>query len=75
MPAGEPVLGSSSSHRQLLRNDFENSNTGTGHARDSPPTPGQARPAIAATASPSGLRLRDDRRNPSTQECDLCPET
>ncbi|HXT88714.1 MAG TPA: hypothetical protein VN714_05580 [Trebonia sp.] len=28
------------------------------------PPPDAARPAIAATASPYGLRLRDDRRHP-----------
>jgi len=31
------------------------------------PPPDKPRPAIAATASPYGLRLRDDRRNPKPQ--------
>jgi hypothetical protein len=41
------------------------------------PPPDAARPAIAAPASPYGLRLRDDRRilNPARVGCDLCPET
>ncbi len=29
MPAGEPVLGSSSSDGQLIRDDLENSNAGS----------------------------------------------
>jgi len=31
------------------------------------PPPDKPRPAIAATASPYGLRLSDDRRNPKPQ--------
>jgi hypothetical protein len=66
MPAGEPVIGSGSGHGQLLGDDLENSNVSTRHLRTvSPPPDGRA--AIAATASPSGLRLRDDRRNPKPQ--------
>jgi hypothetical protein len=42
MPAGDPELGRSRGDRQLLRNDLENSTTRSGHARDCPPTPGQA---------------------------------
>ncbi len=61
MPAGEPVLGSSSSGGQLVGDDLENSNTGSGHARKVAPSPDTA-PALAAPAPPSGLRLRDDRR-------------
>jgi hypothetical protein len=44
MPAGDPELGRSRGDRQLLRNDLENSDTRSGHARDCPPTPGQAAP-------------------------------
>jgi hypothetical protein len=43
MAAREPLLSSGLCDRQLARGDVENSNTGTGHARDCQPTPGQAR--------------------------------
>ena len=72
MPAGEPVLGSSRGDRQLLGNDLKNSNTSSGHARDCPPTPGQARPAIAA---PALAPLAPPRRPPERARCDLCPES
>ena len=62
MPAGVPVLGSGLSNGGLFGNDLENSDASTGHARDCQTTPGQARPPIAAPASPSGRRLRNDRR-------------
>jgi hypothetical protein len=51
VPAGVPVLGSSSSsNRQLAGDGLENSNASTGHAPDSSPPPDAARPAIAAPA-------------------------
>ena len=43
MPAGEPVLGSSSGNRQLLGNNLKDSNASMRHARDCQATPGQAR--------------------------------
>jgi hypothetical protein len=43
MPAGKPVLGSSSGDRQLLGNDLKDSNASLRHARDCQPTPGQER--------------------------------
>jgi hypothetical protein len=72
MPAGEPVLGSSSSNRQLARIDLENSNVSTGHARQrTPPTggPGDRRSgtrsarASATTAAPSELGETYDPRH------------
>ena len=88
MPTGVPVLGSGLSNGGLFGNDLENSDASTGHARDCQTTPGQARPAIAAAAPPSGLRLRNDRRSLASTEpgvtyvptherpitWDLCPE-
>ena len=61
MPAGEPVLDSSSRDRQLLGNDLKDSNASKRHARDCQPTPGQARPAIAA---PALAPLAPPRRTP-----------
>ena len=66
MPAGEPVLASSSSNGQLIGNDLENSNTGSRHARKVAPTPDTA-PGAAAPAQPSGLRLHSHPREPSGQ--------
>ena len=73
MPAGEPVLGSSRGHRQLLGHDLKNSNASSGHARDCSPTPGRR-------ARRSPLRPRPPARASATTagnlwRCDLCPET
>src|ERR1700693_4598454 len=54
MPAGDPVLGSSRRHRQLLGNDLKYSDMSSGHARDCSPTPGQHAPGDRR----SGLALR-----------------
>ena len=40
VPAGEPVFDRSLGNGQLLRDDLENSNASSGHARDSQPIPG-----------------------------------
>jgi hypothetical protein len=40
VPAGEPVLGSSSGDGQLVGDDLENSNAGSRHARQGHPHPG-----------------------------------
>jgi len=74
MPAGEPVLGSSSSNGQLVGNDLENSNTGSGHARKVAPAP-DAAPGVAAPAQPSGLRLHGHPRERLSPRCDLCPDS
>jgi len=74
MPTGEPVLGSSSSNGQLIGDDLEDSNTGSGHPRKVAPTP-DAAPGVAAPAQPSGLRLHGHPREPPSPRCDLCPET
>ena len=86
MPAGEPVLGSGLGDRQLLGDDLEDSNASTRHPRTVRPPPDDPAPAIAAAASPYGLGLRDDRRNPLTLGVtyvpthqgpitwDICPE-
>jgi hypothetical protein len=85
MPAGEPVLGSGLGDRQLLGDNFENSNASTGHPRTLAPSPDTI-PAIAAPAQPYGLSLHHDRRqtlNPSPNQVrpmsrltsDLSPET
>ena len=65
MPAGEPVLGSSRGDRQLLGHDLENSNTRSGHARDCPPTPGQATPGDRRCGV--ALRAPPPRRPPQPQ--------
>ena len=77
MPAGEPVLGSSSGDRQLLGNDLKDSNASMRHARDCQPTPGQARTgdrrsgtrSARASATTAGTLL-----NPATG-CDRCPDS
>src|ERR1700693_5936476 len=65
MPAGDPVLGSSRRHRQLLGNDLKYSDMSSGHARDCSPTPGQHAPGDRR----SGLALRapPPRRPPEPQ--------
>ena len=64
MTAREPLLSSGLRDRQLASNDLENSNTSTGHApRPSAATRTRPMPTTAVTAAPSGLGLRDDRRN------------
>ena len=64
MPAGEPVLGSSSGNRQLAGKGLENSNASTRHPRTiSPPPDGRARR--------SPLR----RRPPGSAGWDPCPDS
>jgi len=76
MPAGDPVLGSSRSDRQLLRNDLKNSNASSGHARDCSPTPGQTRARRSPLRRSLRSRLRDDRRQqPLNPRSDLCPDS
>ena len=65
MPAGDPELGRSRGDRQLLGNDLENSNTRSGHARDCPPTPGQAAPGDRRYGL--ALRAQPPRRPPQPQ--------
>ena len=77
MPAGEPVLGSSSGNRQLLGDDLKNSDAsyGTCPRLSAHPRTGRA-PAIAATAL--ALGLAPPRRPPEPQltpRCDLCPDS
>ena len=88
MPAGEPVLGGGSGHGQLLGNDLENSDTGSGHARDCSPTPGQRTPgdrrsgarsarACATTAGTSTQTTPDVTYVPTHEgriTWDICPE-
>jgi hypothetical protein len=63
MPTGEPVLGSGLGDGQLLGDDLENSNAGTGHALRL-----SARPRTPQRRSPVNL-------NPSPARCDLCPDS
>ena len=65
MPAGDPELGRSRGDRQLLGNDLKNSNTRSGHARDCPPTPGQAAPGDRRYGL--ALRAPPPRRPPQPQ--------
>ena len=65
MPAGEPVLGSGLGDRQLLGDNFENSNTSTGHARDSRPPPGHTHTGDRRSAV--ALRAPPPRRPPEPQ--------
>jgi hypothetical protein len=82
MPAGEPILNRGSGRGQPLGNDQENSDTGTGHARDCSPTPGQtapgdrrsgARPA-RASATTAGSSPSTQMRHTSRLMRDICPE-
>jgi len=85
MPAGDPELGRSRSDRQLLGNDLENSNTRSRHARDCPPTPGQATPGdrrsgtrsarASATTAGTPVNPRTQVRPMSRLMSDLSPET
>ena len=77
MPAGDPVLGSGSGDRQLLGNDLEDSNTRSGHARDCPPTPGQAAPGdrrCGTRSARTSTTTAGTLLNPATG-CDLCPDS
>lgn len=57
-----------------MRDDLEDGNTGSGHARQVARAP-DAAPALTAPAQPSGLRLHGQRRELLNPNCDLCPET
>ena len=77
MPAGDPELGRSRGDPQLLGNDLENSNTRSGHARECPPTPGQAAPGdrrYGTRSARASATTAGNLHNPATG-CDLCPET
>ena len=78
MPAGEPVLGSSSGHGPLPGDDLENSNASTRHPRTvSPPPDSRARRSPLRrrpTGSASATTAPTPSRNPSAG-CDPCPET
>jgi hypothetical protein len=82
MPAGEPVLGSSSGDRQLLGNDLKNSNASMRHARDCRPTPGQARTdarrsdtrSARASATNASLDATYVPTHERPNTCDICPE-
>ena len=88
MPAGEPVLGSGSSNGQLVGDDLENSNAGSGHPRQGGPAPDAARrsplrPALRARAStatagkdlnPSLADVTHVPRHERPITWDICPE-
>ena len=52
MSAREPMFDSGPGDRQLARGDFENSNTGSGHARDSNPPVNDARRSLLRPRPP-----------------------
>ena len=82
MPAGEPVLGSSSGDRQLLGNDLKDSNASMRHARDCQPTPGQARTgdrrsdtrSARASAANAGLGVTYVPTHERPITWDICPD-
>ncbi len=82
MPAGDPVLGRSRGHRQLLGHDLKNGDASSGHARDCSPTPGRHAPgdrrsgprSARASATTAGLGVTYAPRHQGHITWDICPE-
>ena len=82
MPTGDPVLGSSRGHRQLLGDDLKNSDTSLGHAGDCSPAPGRRarrsplrrRPTGSACATTAGLGVTYVPTHERPITWDICPE-